>query len=276
MSKHKKKKQREYSSPPLSKLDVVVYNIIIVAIALLTLAALFGIFYVLEVIGYADETVMLSYSRWTVLLLAPALLIIFLPLLNFFATGFNEKKPIFGNKNVNYFSTTRYAKAEFLFKKKSNSKDKKTKIILAFVLAVVVVICTTFGLLGRNSIYNNGDIIVYSVFNTVKKEYSISEISNVSIEIGEEYSRYGGYIANCFVDVETVNGKNFDFVTIEANWNDYKIPEKIANISTLKTVFDNNNIPVIVIGEEYIDEFVEYYELTETERKLLKGLFDEV
>lgn len=276
MSKHKKKKQRELSPPPLSKLDVVVYNIIIVAIALLTLAALFGIFYVLEVIGYADETVMLSYSRWTVLLLAPALLIIFLPLLNFFATGFNEKKPIFGNKNVNYFSTTRYAKAEFLFKKKSNSKDKKTKVILAFVLAVVVVICTTFGLLGRNSIYNNGDIKVYSVFNTVKKEYSINEISNVSVEIGEEYSRYGGYIANCFVDVETVNGKNFDFVTIEANWNDYKIPEKIANISTLKTVFDNNNIPVTVIGEEYIDEFVEYYELTETERKLLKGLFDEV
>ena len=148
--------------------------------------------------------------------------------------------------------------------------------MVASVLAIVVVICTTFGLLGRNSIDNNGNIKVLSVFNTVKKEYSVDDISKVTIEIGEEYSRYDGYIANCFVDVETVNGKNFDFVTIEARWNDYKIPEKIANISTLKTVFDNNNIPVTVIGEEYIDEFVEYYELTETERKLLKGLFDEV
>ena len=225
-------------------------------------------------IGYADETVMLSYSRWTVLLLAPALLITFLPLLNFFATGFNEKKPIFGNKNVNYFSSTRYAKAEFLFKKKSNSKEKNMKLIVASSLAVVVVICTIFGLLGRNSIYNNGDIKVYSVFNTVKKEYSVDDISKVTIEIGEEYSRYGGYIANCFVDVETVNGKNFDFVTIEANWNDYKISEKIANISTLKTVFDNNNITVTAIGEEYIDKFVEYYELTEQERILLTELFE--
>lgn len=276
MSKHKKKKQREFSPPPLSKLDIFVYNIIILVIVFLTLSAFFGVFYVIDVIGYADETVMLYCSRWTVLLLVPAFLLTFLPLLNFFITGFNEKKPIFGNKNVNYFSTTRYAKAEFLFKKKSNPKEKKIKVIVASVLAIVVVICTTFGLLGRNSIDNNGRIKVYSVINTVKKEYSFDDISKVTIEIGEEYSRYGGYIANCFVDVETANGKNFDFVTIEARWNDYKIPEKIANISTLKTVFDNNNIPVTVIGEEYIDEFVEYYGLTETERKLLKGLFDEV
>lgn len=276
MSKHKKKKQRELSPPPLSKLDIFVYNIIILVIVFLTLAAFFGVFYVIDVIGYADETVMLYCSRWTVLLLVPACLLTFLPLLNFFITGFNEKKPIFGNKNVNYFSTTRYAKAEFLFKKKSNPDDKKIKVIVASVLAIVVVICTTFGLLGRNSIDNNGNIKVLSVFNTVKKEYSVDDISKVTIEIGEEYSRYGGYIANCFVDVETVNGKNFDFVTIEARWNDYKIPEKIANISTLQTVFDNNNIPVTVIGEEYIDKFVEYYELTETERNLLKGLFDEV
>ncbi len=276
MSKHKKKKQREFSPPPLSKLDIFVYNIIILVIVFLTLSAFFGVFYVIDVIGYADETVMLYCSRWTVLLLVPAFSLTFLPLLNFFITGFNEKKPIFGNKNVNYFSTTRYAKAEFLFKKKSNPDDKKIKVMVASVLAIVVVICTTFGLLGRNSIDNNGNIKVLSVFNTVKKEYSVDDISKVTIEIGEEYSRYDGYIANCFVDVETVNGKNFDFVTIEARWNDYKIPEKIANISTLKTVFDNNNIPVTVIGEEYIDEFVEYYELTETERKLLKGLFDEV
>ncbi|MBO5944758.1 MAG: hypothetical protein J6Q50_05645 [Clostridia bacterium] len=274
MSKHKQKKQREYFPPPLSKLDIFVYNIIIVAIVLLTIAAFFGIFYVIEVIGYADENIMLTCSRWSVLLLAPALLITFLPLLNFFATGFNEKRPIFGNKNVNYFSTTRYAKAEFLFKKKSNSKDKKTKVILVLVLAVVVVICMVFGLLGRNSIDNNGEIKVYSVFNTVKKEYSLDDISKVTIEIGEEYSRYGGYIANCFVDVETINGKNFDFVTIEANWNKYKIPEKIANISTLKTVFDNNNIPVAVVGEEYIDNFVEYYELSEQERTFLTELFE--
>ena len=274
MSKRKKKKQREYSPPPLSKLDIFVYNIIIAASALLTLAALFGTFYVIEVIGYADEDIMLSCSRWTVLLLAPALSIAFLPLLNFFATGFNEKKPIFGNKKVNYFSTTRYAKAEFLFKKKSSVEEKKNKIILASVLAVIVVICMVFGLLGRNSIDNNGEIKVYSVINTVKKEYSIDDISKVTIEIGEEYSRYGGYIANCFVDVETVNGKNFDFVTIEANWNDYKISEKIANISTLKTVFDNNNIPVTVVGKEYIDKFVEYYELSEQERILLTELFE--
>lgn len=276
MSKHKKKKQRELSPPPLSKLDIFVYNTIIVIIALITLAAFFGVFYVVEAIAYADKTVILSYSRWTIFFLLPAWLFGFFPMLNFFATGLNEKKPIFGNKNVNYFSTTRCAKAEFLFKKKSNPKDKKIKLIVASVLTVVVVICTTFGLLGRNSIYNNGDIKAYSVINTVKKQYSVDDISEVTIEIGEEYITRGNYRPMCWVRVETDNEKKFDFSLSDAYWANNNIPEKIANISTLKTVFDNNNIPVTVIGEEYIDEFVEYYELTETERKLLKGLFDEV
>ncbi|MBR5544004.1 MAG: hypothetical protein IKU66_00875 [Clostridia bacterium] len=276
MSKHKKKKQREYSPPPLSQLDIFTYNIITIVVVLLAFSAFFGIFYVAEVICYADETVMLSYNRWTLFLLAPAWLIAFLPPINFFVTGLNEKKPIFGNKNVNYFSTTRYAKAEFLFKKKSSPKEKKTKLIMALVLAVIVLLCTVFGLIGRNSIYYDGEIKVFSVFNTVKKEYSIDDISKVTIEIGEKYSRYGNNIPCCFVDVETVNGKIFDFVTIEANWNDYKIPEKIANISTLKIVFDNNDISVTVVGKEYIDSFIEYYELTETERKLLVDLFAEV
>lgn len=275
MSKHKKKKQRELSPPPLSKLDIFIYNTITIIIILLTFSAFIGCFYVIEFLGYVDKTVMLSCSRWTLLFLLPVWLLTFLPLLNFFVTGLNEKKPIFGNKNVNYFSTTRYSKAEFLFKKKSNPKDKTIKVTVALVLVVVIVICTAFGLLGRNSIDNNGKIKVYSVFNTVKKEYSTDSISNVAIEIGEEYLRYHT-IPMCWVRVETKNGKNFNFSLSDAHWTKININEKIANISTLKNVFDSKNVSVTVTGEEYIDELIEYYELTETERKLLKGLFDEV
>ena len=276
MSKRKKKKQREYSPPPLSKLDVFIYNTIIIIISTLIILSFVGIYCLTQMIGYADKIIMLSYGRWTITFIVPAILITFIPLINFFAVGLEEKKPIFGNKNVNYFSTTRYAKAEFLFKKKSNSKDKKNKIILAIILAIVVVICTVFALVGRYSIDKNGEIKVYSVFNTVKNEYSIDKISNVTIEIGRNYSRYGGYTPNCFVNIKTESGKLFYFNLNEANWFEYKIPEKIANISTLKTVFDNNDIPVTVIGEKYIDEFIEYYELTNNERKLLQDLFYEV
>ena len=129
MSKHKKKKQREFSPPPLSKLDIFIYNTIIIVIVLFTCLALFGSDYIAEFIAYADETVMLSYSRWTLVFLFPVFCIVIFPILYFFVMGLEEKKPIFGNKNVNYFSTTRYAKAEFLFKKKSNPKDKKIKLI---------------------------------------------------------------------------------------------------------------------------------------------------
>lgn len=276
MSKHKKKKQREYSPPPLSKLDIFVYNTIIILVAILAIVSFMGIFYLSEFIGYADATVMLSYSRWTLLFLFPVFCIVFFPILYFFATGLEEKKPIFGNKNVNYFSTTRYSKAEFLFKKKSNPEDKKIKVIVTLILVVVAIICMVFGLVGRNSIDNNGKIKVYSVVNTVKKEYTTDDISNVIIEVGREHTRYGGHVPKCWVRVETENGKKFDFTSSDTNWAKINIAEKIVNISTLKTAFDCNNINVTVIGKEYIDELIEYYDLTETERKLLVDLFVEV
>lgn len=276
MSKHKKKKQRELSPPPLSKLDKFIYNIINITIVFLAFSAFWGSFYVVEFVAYAEKTVMLSYSRWTLLFLLPAWLLTFLPLLNFFATGLYEKKPILGNKNVNYFSTTRYAQAKFLFKKQSNPKDKKIKIIMVLVLAVVVVICTTFGLLGRNSIDNKGKIKVYSVLNTVKNEYSTEDFSKVTIELGEEHTRYGNYRPMCWVKVKTHNEKTFNFTLSDAYWFRNNIADKIANISILKTMFDSKNVPVTVTGEKFIDELIEYYDLTETERKLLVDLFVEM
>lgn len=276
MSKHKKKKQREISPPPLSKLDIFIYNAIIIAIVLFALLILFGSNYVAEFVGYADENVMLSYSRWTLLFLFPVFCIVVFPILYFFVMGLEEKKPIFGNKNINYFSTTRYSKAEFLFKKKNNPKDKKIKVIVVFILVMVAIICTVFSLFGRNSIYNNGDIKVHSVINTVKKEYLIDNILSVTIEIGEDYTGRGNYRPMCWVRVQTENQKDFNFSLSDAHWTKINIDEKIANISTLKNVFDSNNIPVSVIGEEYIDELIEYYELSETERKLLVDLFNEV
>ena len=276
MSKHKKKKQREYSPPPLSNIDIFTYSVITIVVVFLALSAFFGIFYVAEVICYADEIVMLSYNIWTVLLLAPAWLITFLPLLNFFLTGFSEKKPIFGNKNVNYFSTTRYSKVDFLFKEKRNSKDKKTKVIVALVLVVVAVTCTLFGLLGRNSIDNNGEIKVYSVLNTVKKEYSTEDFSKVTIELGVEHTRYGNYRPMCWVRVENQDENDFNFTLSDAYWIQNNIAEKLSNIKTLKTVFGSKNIETTVIGKEYVDELIEYYELTDIERKLLIDLFSEV
>lgn len=274
MSKHKKKKQRELSPPPLSKLDIFIYNTIIIVIALFTCLALFGSDYIAEFIAYADETVMLSYSRWTLVFLFPVFFIAIFPILYFFVMGLEEKKPIFGNKNVNYLSTTRYSKAEFLFKKKSNSKDKKIKIIVALILVVVAIICTVFGLVGRNSIDNNGKIKVYSVVNTVNKEYSTDDVSSVTIEIGEEYTGRGNYRPMCWVRVETRNEKKFDFSLSDTHWTKINIAEKIDNISTLKTVFDSNNINVTVIGEENINELIEYYELSEREKTLLAEMFE--
>lgn len=284
LAKQKKKRRNKLQPPPLSKLDTFLYNTIIFVLVILYFAAFLLCFYLYERIAFADNSVVLYTERWTLLLLFPLFFIYIIGVIGFFGEGLVRKRPILGNKEIDYFSTTRYEGVRFLFQKnprKLNKDEKEFKRISSAFLSVICVVSLLLGfgaLIGRKCLHNNGDIKIYSIVNTVKEEYSIGDTATVIIRCGKDYiGSRGNSRPMCYIDIKMSDDEEFSFLmnnntlAITDSWID--VDERLTKMLELKEYYESQGIAVSIDGVEYIDQLIEYYEMTDSEKELLYKLF---
>ncbi len=185
MSKKKKKKQK-VNKPQLSKLDKAIYYFIF----LLLIGVCFGsIFLIQEIktrVFFSDPNTLAWNARMTMMWLLFLGGFLTINTVGFIEETYGKRKAIFGNKKVDY-SKHNYQFYPIFYKgykpKRKMTEDKKReyKVNLTLWLIAFVFCCllSSLGLFGREVLTKDGQVIKYSVFNNIKEQYYVSDISEV-------------------------------------------------------------------------------------------------
>lgn len=190
MSKKKKKKQKD-NKPQLSKLDKAIYFLL----ALFTMGICYGLFFQIEymksVLFFANPDVLAFQDRMTTLWCLPFFLIILITIISVWDATYGKRKAIFGNKKVDY-TKHNYQFYPIFYKgkkpKRKMTNDRKKEIKISIILWLIAYgisfSLTGLSIFGRTVLTKDGNIIKYSVFNNIKEQYYVSDISEV------EYTTY--------------------------------------------------------------------------------------
>ena len=280
MSKKKKKKQK-VNKPQLSGLDKFIYKFIFVIWIGVVYILVVNIFTLLNKLYFLQENVIAATPRLTIILAIPFLAIVLLRPAFILIENQTKHKAIFGNKSVDY---RRYSsELRPIFGKERNKaftdkqKNARKKRMLSWFIALSVLgIISIPGILGRTVLTTDGNIITYSVFNNIKEEFQISDISK--IEYSTYYSSGGRYAPDTYdYDIEiyisdsddSYSFDNNSFKTIEQNG----ISTALTEMLRLKEEVYNNKAIVFDIQTE-LDVISRHNKLNEEENKLLYKLFD--
>lgn len=190
MSKKKKKKQKD-NKPQLSKLDKAIYF----AFTLIAMSLLIGLPYLIDTLRsdyfFSNPDTVAWMDRMTTLWFIPALFVLIITVILFCEDRLDKRKAIFGNKKVDYTKHSYqfypiFYKGNKPKRKMTESQKKERNFLLIAWLILFATCCSLgcFGIFGRTELTRNGQIIKYSVFNNIKEQYYVSDISEV------EYSVY--------------------------------------------------------------------------------------
>ncbi len=187
MSKKKKIKPKK---PPLSFLDKCIYRLFALITVLPIVLFLLMTEYIKHIF-FEDQNVVALEERATFIFLLIPCLMIMITLIVIWDATYGKKKAIFPNKKINY-KKYGYQYYPVFYKgdkpKREMTRDRKKYILVNLALwSAGFIICCALGCLGifgRTELTRAGQIIKYSVFNNIKEQYYISDISEV------EYSTY--------------------------------------------------------------------------------------
>ena len=280
MSKKKKKKQKN-NKPQLSWLDKFIYNFVFVALISIAYVLIVNIFTLLNELYFLQENVIAATPRLTIILAIPFLLIVILRPAFILIENQTKHKAIFGNKSVDY---RRYsADLRPIFGKERNKtftdkqKKARNKRMLSWFIALLVLgTIGISGILGRTILSADGNIITYSIFNNIKEEFRINDISK--IEYSTYYSSGGRYAPDTYdYDIEIYISNSDDsyqfdnqsFKTTKQNG----ISTVLIEMLKLKEDVYKNKTIVFDLQTE-LDVISRHNKLNEEENKLLYKLFE--
>ena len=190
MSKKKKKKQKN-NKAQLSKLDKAIYFLLTLSILGIIFGLFFQIEYIKSILFFANPDVLAYQDRMTTLWCLPLFLMFLISFIAIWDETYGKRKAIFGNKKVDY-TKHNYQFYPIFYKGKKpkrkmtddRKKEIKISIILWLIAYVISFSLTGLSVFGRTVLTKDGNIIKYSVFNNVKEQYYVSDISKV------EYTTY--------------------------------------------------------------------------------------
>ncbi len=275
MSK-KKKTRKKPQTPPLSFLDKCIYGV-----GFLLVAVIFVFVFWLYVgfprrFSMQDSFVIAADERATSLWFCPLGFYLVISLLVIVAVPCSMKKPIFGNSKITYGPPHWESIYPLFGKQKRRRKplpnEKKVTNTLFFgwlIIFFILFFLSFFGLFGRNTLMQNGDITVYSVFNQEKRNYSVMDISTLEIQTGS-YSTGRGFSTYWRTEYEfTMNdGRSYEFA--DSCFRSDR--DAFENMIKMKTLVDNRKI--IIKGVENLDKVIDDQNYTPEEIELLYELFE--
>lgn len=269
--KRKRQKKRKKPYPPLSKTDKVIYIGLEVFGAFLLLASVFGYETLAPIFIFKSSDILAFQERSTIFLLIPFAL----TLLLLVCDNTRKRIPVFGNKNVDYYNTSKHRftipLSDERYKNISNYQIQRKKILTkTAICSVVLVILLCLGLLGcvgRHQFDKNG-ITTYSVFNNPIEKYTYNNVESYTVEVynlfhhrnrGLGYTTYELNLKVTMYDGKTFNA-NYDFC---------------RNIYAMKEIENQLAEKVKLVKIDYLDEFIETHNFNEDELKVLHELLKE-
>lgn len=280
MSKKSKKENRSFR-PPLSLLDKSIYWIGLILSFVFSLLFAYCFEDITGVIAFRDSAVVAYKSHASFLFVMPLLLYIECSALVFCIMALEGKKPIFGNRKVQYGETP-WAKDCFplfdsrrknIYVKPSKKRFRRDMIIVWIVGLFVCSLFTPFSFFGRDCLTNDNCIVSYNVLNQEDSSpYTTDDFSNLTIQ-----AKYvSGYRSKDYwkyeMIIEMKDGKSFTFSNRDFDWCKDNYRELcLEKMLEIKSFFVSDSITIK--GERNIKEVVDYLNLNDEQTQLLQELF---
>ncbi len=283
MSKKKKKKSKD-NKPQLSKLDKAIYF----AFTLIAMSSLIGLPYLIDALRgdyfFSNPDTVAWMDRMTTLWFIPVFFLIIITVVLFCEDRLDKRKAIFGNKKVDY-TKHNYQFYPIFYKgnkpkrKMTETQKKERKFFITAWSVLFAFFCGLgcLGIFGRTELTRDGQIIKYSVFNNIKKQYYVSDISEV------EYTTYLHNVAkggDYYTYAVKLHLKNSDDYYIF----EYKYFDQTNGQSTFTTSLDDmkylrdyvfKDKKITYNKEVALGQIVKYNKMTQEEIEKLYEFFNE-
>ncbi len=269
-NRRKRHKKRNKPYPPLSSLDKGIYSFSLIIAIILVCGAIWGILDVQdtfyrnpEVLAFATYGSVWAQVPYGIMIIAILILLL---------SKLDSKRPIFGNKKIDYYNTTKYRLVLPIFDKRyidrTITKEKAIKFTVKFCIVCILFVCAS--LLSLNSLchryeFTQTEINKCNAKGEIVESYRYDEIEAYSVST--PYHRVGNRSIGSFYlgfSLELPNGELVSPDTfsglkdIEAF---YKVCQSLKNAD--KTVEDD------------IERYISRHYLSEEEEKMLREIFSQ-
>lgn len=268
-SKPVKRKKRNKPYPPLSLIDKTIYAVLGVAFAVTAYSAIWLFPVLLKLFAFRDSAELaVNYTSPFLGFPLVALLGIFLAVLGGVICAC--KRPIVGNKKVDYNNTSKYRSVRPLYQFKRSVKEKNRRLDRT-IKAVVGVLFLLSGLLFMLSFFGrwvitDSAVIKYDCLNREAETYSFSDIEAYSIDsISNSWLslHYYSEKQSICLTLKLKSGEEIAFTAEEIRGT-----EALGKIDTLITA------PKTVGSDEHLESYIIDRQLNEEEIKILFRCFD--
>ncbi len=278
----KKKSKKRINMPKLSLLDRCIYWFIFLVLCGLwvLIAALPYLMY--DSIVFEDEAVVAGHQRATVLWVLVPWMTFFLTTFILWQMPYSERRPLFGIRGYQY-GPPRTPKIYPVFRKgyprnQLSDKQKQNRRRIALVLVILLLVSFIpypWAFYGRDSLYYDGSIRQYNIFNVEKVHYSSGEIASVEFHgatytTGGKYSRTRHYTVQVILTADS--GKEYTFNATDFRDSKGEAASWLTEMLALKRRFDPSIITFS--GEDKLNKVVLDQNLNEAEQLLLMELFE--
>lgn len=277
----RKAKKKVHPMPPLSAVDKLIYWTLIAALFALDLFLIFGPLILVDIIAFADETVIASVIGPGFLWCFPSFAVVAAVTVVLWDRGYKKRIPIFGRKNFKY-GPPAWPRVYPLFMKNKphvrvSQKEAKRKKKMNTLLAAVVLLSFIpfpWSLFGRTTLQQDGSVARYNVFNVQVKDFSSGEVDRVEFEAYEHHRRRNAFDPWAVrVCLTTESGKEYCFAYIDfrSDTQDHA-PGWLSAMLALKSRYR----PEIITysGTENLQKVIRDNELTVEQQAMLYQLFD--
>lgn len=267
-----KRKKRNKPYPPLSRIDKTIYTIFSFVLISAGYGVVYLYAYLLRKLPFTDAGVLACDYNWSVFFALPIFFIFIIWLGELYQKTVLSRRPIFGNKNVNY-KDTKYEKVTPLFSKKPKTKKSKFDIKFRITVRIFISVSIMFSVFllflsffGRWSITDQS-ITRYNCLNQAVEQYSYSDIVSYSVDSIYRSERSPGYLRIHYPDISlTIRLKNGKCISITSEYT--RDIEALGKLDTLLTA------PKTVGSDEYLKNYIQSKNLSDDEIEILYQCFD--
>ncbi len=293
MSRILRTKQRRWMKPPmppLSPLDRTLYWIGMILAVCVMLSFLLVSNVLQDRMAFKDPMVIAVTSHSSVLYALLPMFFLGLPLLGVVGSAYRDKRPLFGNREVQYGSPE-YAEVYPLFTAGKSFRDvckellsganiSRAAAIVMLVLMVISILLFPLSFYGRDQLYADGSVARYSILNGETERYTPSAVAELRLSIDEDIETSmhepilspADYDYTAFITLVMVDGEECTFNML--NLRNEGQQDKLSSLQMalrLRALFPPEIITCL--NTDLLDSLIREEHLNEQEAELLNILF---
>ena len=264
-----KRKKRNKPYPPLSLIDKIIYAVLGVIFAVTAYSAIWLFPVLLKLFAFRDSAE-LAVDYTSPFLGFPLAALLGVSLAVSGGVICTCKRPIVGNKKVDYNDTSKYRSVQPLYrykrsvKKKNRRLDRTIKSVVGalFLLSGFLFVLSFFG----RWVITDSAVIKYDCLNREAETYSFSDIEAYSIDsISDSWLslHYYSEKTDIRLTIKLANGKEITFTAGE-----------IKNIEALGLLDTRITAPKTVGSDEYLESYLQSRNLNDDEIDILYQSFN--